>query len=659
MRPPPPPASANSGRGGGPRDTERKRPAVPAGAGGKRNGGEKAGESRSSARLGPGAVRWGTGCPARFGPARRGAHTCIAAAAERCRGGELGSARRCIAALQEPPPSPLPSPPSAAARLRGPNPGSGPAPPRFAPVRRGQPPPRSGLPRRATGESPPAWECSRGERDTHPPAVSPGWSLSPAFISSRAGGGGPARPVGASAVPPARPRGHRHSPAARPGRLPPPRRPPRRADRAVRPDGPPDLPWATHCPAPSPRASREGVGAGPAGSPAPPPGPGRAEGRCTGRPRPRGGPFPTARCVFPLPAVGALAVPVGRAEGGHRPRVAGPSGREAGDRAPGSLAWGQRPGDRCRPRVTGSCVDPADHDPRLLRAGGAKGSGAMPVGRSRRRPGVPGPAPLPGAAPRGRRGAGPRAVGTARPGTTGARSQGSRSVSALGKRQHGNKMAGKGWDCHGEPCKRSPAGPRHRPAGLRASVPAAGSGAGDPPGLCRRPAPPPGRAPVQTQLQKMAARRSPLNPAMGGGGRGDGKEAARPSPPAAAPSRGARGQAARGAAGGSAGRRDRRGGGGAAGPRRPARSLPGGASPAARRGGGGTHDRAARPDRARPPAAPGRHVPAAPARCPPRRRAGAAPSPGAARRRGGPVTPPAEPRSRSRSARLKIKKRIK
>lgn len=173
---------------------------------------------------------------------------------------------------------------------------------------------------------------------------------------------------------------------------------------------------------------------------------------------------------------------------------------------------------------------------------------------------------------RGERGGRDRAGGSARPGTTGTRSQGSRSVSALGKRQHGNKMAGKGWDCHGQPRGAARPAPA-APGGARGARSGTGSGARAPPGMCRRSPAPPGWAPVQPQLQKMAARRSPLNPAGGGGG-GDGEEAAaRPSPAAAPP--GARGR--------------RRGGG-----REPAgrperspesvRSLPPG--PHLRRGGG-------------------------------------------------------------------------
>lgn len=113
----------------------------------------------------PGAIGTGGGPagnrmpgPARSGsarPALRGAHTRIAAVVGRPalpgRRARL-SARRCIAALQEPAPSPLPSPPSAAARLQRPSTGQGPTPScsTAACTEHLPPPPLSGLPCRAT-----------------------------------------------------------------------------------------------------------------------------------------------------------------------------------------------------------------------------------------------------------------------------------------------------------------------------------------------------------------------------------------------------------------------------------------------------------------------------------------------------------------------------
>lgn len=143
-----------------------------------------------------------------------------------------------------------------------------------------------------------------------------------------------------------------------------------------------------------------------------------------------------------------------------------------------------------------------------------KGAG-IPVGRNSEPPGVPGRGRTDGG-PRGG-GSRDRAGGSARPGTTGSRSQGSLSVSALGKRQHGNKMAGKGWDCHGQPRGAARPAPA-APGGARGARSGTGSEARAPPGMCRCSPAPLGWAPVQPQLQKMAARRSPLNPAGGGGG---------------------------------------------------------------------------------------------------------------------------------------------
>nr|XP_054501383.1 basic proline-rich protein-like [Agelaius phoeniceus] len=355
--------------------------------------------------------------------------------------------------------------------------------------------------------------------------------------------------------------------------------------------------------APSPRVSREGAWAGPAGSRDRHRARARLKGAVPGGTAPRrtlpDGTVPSA--------VRARALPVGWAEGGDQPRVPAPSGRGAGK---GILLLGPA----ARDAVPAPCHRLL-HGPGQSRpsgAAGAKGSEAIPVGRCRRWPRVPGPAPLPGAARRGREGTGPRVAGGVRPGTTGARSQGSRSVSALGKRQHGNKMAGKGWDCHGEPCGGARP-PPPRPPGLGAPVPAEGSGAGVPGAV-----PPPGPAARLSSGGEAAAENGcSAEPAESCHGGGDGEEAAQPSPP---PAPGSPGQAARGTVGGSAGRRDRSRAHGA-------RCV---ASDAARRGSG-----AARPERARP-------VP--PCTCPQpppgARRSSGGSEPRGARRKGG-RSPPA------------------
>ncbi|KAM6050062.1 uncharacterized protein LJ206_017280 [Theristicus caerulescens] len=270
----------------------RKRPAVPAGAGGKRNGGEKAGENRKPARLGRGAARRGTGCPARFGPvqpgpARRGA-VLTPALQQRRGGGALPgrrarlSARRCIAALREPPPSPLPSPPSAVARLRRPGPGHGPAPPRSAPARTEASAAALGSPASRRSRAPPSPGTQPWGGGHAPTPLCPLVGVCHRRSSTPYAGGGTGPPRRGIRRP-ARPAPHpRHGPAARPGRLPPL---PRRAARAVRPAGPPGLAWAAHCPPPSPRVSRGRLGWS-RGEPGPAAGPGGVAGRCTGRPGP-------------------------------------------------------------------------------------------------------------------------------------------------------------------------------------------------------------------------------------------------------------------------------------------------------------------------------------------------------------------------------------
>lgn len=217
-------------------------------------------------------------------------------------------------------------------------------------------------------------------------------------------------------------------------------------------------------------------------------------------------------------AVGAPALPVGQSEGGYWPVVTGSSGRESGDRAPGCLAGGTV-ARRLVPALPDRPAWTLTVPTHCCFVQDMKKSGVISVGGSRRRLGIRELALMPGAASRGQRGAGPRGGGgAARPGTTGTRSQGSRSISALGKRQHGNKMAGKGWDCHGEPCREVRLVSGSVLLDSRSPCRRLAEGWEVPPGLFYRPAPPPGRAPVEPQLQKMAARRSPLNPAMGGGG---------------------------------------------------------------------------------------------------------------------------------------------
>lgn len=220
------------------------------------------------------------------------------------------------------------------------------------------------------------------------PTAGVSWPVSTRAHQPRTGGGTgrPRRGIRCPARPAPR---RQRCPAVRPGHLPPfPCHPPRRSGHAVSPDGAPGLAWASHCPH---RVPARAFGLVP-GEPGPPPRPGKAEGAVPGgtaplRTRPHG--------TVP-PALRAPALPMGWAEGGDQRGVPGPWGREDGNRAPASSTWGQRPGARCQPRVTGSCWGSGSHDPRVLRAGGAKGSGAIPVGRSRRWPRVPGPAPLPG-----------------------------------------------------------------------------------------------------------------------------------------------------------------------------------------------------------------------------------------------------------------------
>ncbi|XP_040505880.1 collagen alpha-1(I) chain-like isoform X1 [Gallus gallus] len=461
----------------------RTRPADSTGAGEKRNGGDNTGEGRGAGRGKRGAARRRLDCVARFGSARfgpaagRGARTCIAAAVERSGPRAQLSAQRCIAALQEPPPSPRPSPPAAASQLRERRPGTG------RPRRSGQlppPPPRVGhrdVPNPGAlpwggGHVPP--RCARADRGCQPPA----------FSDPHAGAGsGPDRPV------PSR----RDSPSCPPS--PDPRCcvpipeisvRPRPAPRSVGPEPlrPPRLAWAKCCPAPSQRAARSRVGSkGWSGRNGAEP-----TGAVSGS---RGG--PSGRCP-----TGRSAAPSGHfaARGVGGEKRAAPRSRRAGRRGTAALRV---------PRLGTAAQEP------------------VPAGRDR--------------VPRGSDSRDPRPL---------------RAQSAEGSGDPGGKELGA--------------------AGRPGTCPHGGARA--PPGMCRRSPAPPGWAPVQPQLQKMAARRSPLNPAGGGGGGGDGEEAAaRPSPAAAPP--GARGR--------------RRGGG-----REPAgrperspesvRSLPPG--PHLRRGGG-------------------------------------------------------------------------
>lgn len=364
---------------------------------------------RAAARSVRGRVRPEQAGDARTGSAQpgRGFHPHCRSDGRRSAAGPAGSARRCIAALQEPPPSPLPSPPSAAARLRGPSPGHAPAPPRSAPTRTGHPSP----PRPSPGwchirTPPPVRECSRGRgMCTHRRGSVVG--VNPALTNpSRVEG--PAGPVGAFAVLPARPRAATAVPRIVPQTS--PRSPVTLPVGLAMPTAPTGR-LASRGPATVLTGSRESAWVGPAGS----------RDRHRERARLQGAvPGGTAAGqTLPdgtvPPAVRALALPAGWAEGGHQPRVPGPSGSEAGHRAPASSSWGQRPGTRCQPPRDRVLQGLGLSRPSGAACAGREGERGGAGGRCRRWPRVPGPAPLPGAERWGWQGTGTRVAGASAP----------------------------------------------------------------------------------------------------------------------------------------------------------------------------------------------------------------------------------------------------
>lgn len=457
----------------------RTRPADSTGAGEKRNGGDNTGEGRGAGRGKRGAARRRLDCVARFGSARfgpaagRGARTCIAAAVERSGPRAQLSAQRCIAALQEPPPSPRPSPPAAASQLRERRPGTG------RPRRSGQlppPPPRVGhrdVPNPGAlpwggGHVPP--RCARADRGCQPPA----------FSDPHAGAGsGPDRPV------PSR----RDSPSCPPS--PDPRCcvpipeisvRPRPAPRPVGPEPlrPPRLAWAKCCPAPSQRAARSRVGSkGWSGRNGAEP-----TGAVSGS---RGGPSgrcPTGRSAAPSGHFAARGVG-GEKRAAPRSRRAGRGGTAA-LRVPRLGTAAQEPVPAGRDRVPRGSDS---RDPRPLRAQSAEGSGD-PGGKELGAAGRPGTCPH-GCGAAGRGGAGTGLGAAPAPAQRGPVPKAPALCLLWENASTVTKWRGKGGIVTASPAAQ-PARPRRHPAELGAPVPEPAAGRGHPPGCAaarpRRPA---------------------------------------------------------------------------------------------------------------------------------------------------------------------------